>query len=128
MKPRPPESFRNLWVWQRGVEFVLAIYEITKDVPHNDASGVVPQLRRAALQIPTKIARGVGIGRYGDWVRCLLAAYGSTLEIETALHIARELKLVSEQAAAQALLTNDEIAQMLVSMVTSLQLPQESEG
>ncbi len=128
MKPRPPQSFRNLWVWQRGVEFALAIYEITKDVPHSDSSGVVPHLRRAALQIPTKIARGVGIGRYGDWVRCLLAAYGSTLEIETVLHIARELNLVSKQAAAQALVTNDEIAQMLVSMVTSLQMPQESES
>jgi four helix bundle protein len=128
MAPKPPSSFKDLWVWQRSVAHVLAIYQITKHVPYPDPSGVVRQLRRAAISIPARIARGVGIGRHRDYVRCLLAAYGFTLEIETGLHMARELGLVSQQSTAAALLTNDEIAQMLISMLTAMQMPQEFES
>ena len=127
MKPKPPKSFKDLWVWQRSVALVLDIHALTEHVPHNDPSGAIRHLRRSAVAIPARIARGVGIGRYGSYVRCLLAAYGLTLEVETALHIARELKLISDQGAARALVTNEEIAQMLVSMVTSLEMLRESD-
>ncbi|MGQ0642117.1 MAG: four helix bundle protein [Gemmatimonadaceae bacterium] len=128
MKPKPPKSHRDLWVWQRSVALVLDIHGITQHVPYNEPSGTLRHLCRSAVSIPSRIARGVGIGRYGSYIRCLLSAYGFTLEVETALHIAREIKLISDADAARALVTNEEIAQMLVSMVSSLEMLREPEG
>jgi four helix bundle protein len=118
-------SFKDLWVWQRSVALVLDVYTTTDAIPRGDASGIVRQLRRAVTAIPVKIARGVGIGRCSAYVRCLLTAYGCTLEVETAVHVARELNLISADAADRLLLTNDEVGQMLVSMVSALQLSPE---
>ncbi|HEY7568506.1 MAG TPA: four helix bundle protein [Gemmatimonadaceae bacterium] len=122
MKPRAPKSFKDLWVWQQGMALTLAIHKLTEQAAPADKSGVVIQLRRSAIAVPVNVARGHGIGRPGAFVRALLRAYGATQEIETQLHIASELGIVAPGAADGVRLSNDEISQVLLNMLTSFPL------
>lgn len=128
MKQRVPKSYRNLWVWQRGIAFTKEIYHLTEHITPRETAAVVLPLRRAAIAIPVSIARGVGIGRPGAWVRALFRAYVATQEIETHLHIACKLGLVPPQAADRARVTNDEIGETLLNMLSSIPLAQEFEA
>jgi len=119
MKPRAPRSFKDLWVWQRGMALALDIFKLTEQAAPNDRSGVVVGLRRSAIAIPVSVARGYGIGSRGAFVRALLRAYGRTEEVETQLHIATELGIVARGAVDKARLSNDEISQTLLNMLTS---------
>ena len=58
------QDFRNLQVWQRGHELVLAVYPISNKFPADERFGITSQIRRAAVSIPTNIAEGCG--REGD--------------------------------------------------------------
>ncbi|HEV8362869.1 MAG TPA: four helix bundle protein [Gemmatimonadaceae bacterium] len=124
MKPRAPKSFKDLWVWQQGMALALATYKLTEQAAPTDKSGVVILLRRSAIAIPVSVARGHGIGRPGAFVRALLRAYGATQEIDTQLHIAVEFGIVAPGAADRVRLTNDEIGQTLLNMLTSFPLAQ----
>lgn len=53
-------SHKELKVWQKGIELVKSIYEITKSFPNNEQFGLVSQMRRAAVSIPSNIAEGFG--------------------------------------------------------------------
>ena len=57
-------SHKELKVWQKGIELVKSIYEITKSFPNNEQFGLVSQMRRAAVSIPSNIAEGCG--RHSD--------------------------------------------------------------
>jgi len=97
----------------------LDIFKLTEQAAPNDRSGVVVGLRRSAIAIPVSVARGYGIGSRGAFVRALLRAYGRTEEVETQLHIATELGIVARGAVDKARLSNDEISQTLLNMLTS---------
>ena len=122
MKPRAPKSFKDLWVWQQGVALAIAVYKLTEPAAPTDKSGVVIQLRRSAIAVPVSVARGHGIGRPAAFVRALLRAYGATQEIETQLQIACELGIVAPGTADNVRISNDEIGQTLINMLTSFPL------
>lgn len=128
MKPRPTNSFKDLWLWQRGVAFSLEIFTLTNHVVANDKSGVVMPLRRAVISIPVKIARGYSTGRPGAYVRSLLFAYGATQEIETHLHLAVETGLVSAAALERVRVSNDEISQTIFNTLNTFPYAQEFES
>ncbi len=58
MKREPAKSFQDLIVWQKAHQFVLEVYEISKDFPKSELYGLISQLRRAAVSIAANIAQG----------------------------------------------------------------------
>lgn len=118
---RTTNSFRDLRVWQRGIELVSVIYRATSGFPKDELFGLVSQARRAAVSIPANIAEGHGRIHRGDFVRHLSIARGSLAEVETHLRIAFNLKFLSEDALVELIPPMDELGRMLTALIQSLE-------
>lgn len=90
------KSHRDLIVWQKAMKLVTKVYEITSTYPTTEKYGLVSQMRKAAVSIPSNIAEGYG--RFGkkEYSRFLSIALGSSNELETQLEICRRLKFVQD--------------------------------
>ena len=58
MKKNLIHSYKELVVWQKAMDLVVAIYELTKNYPSEEKFGLISQMRRAAVSIPSNIAEG----------------------------------------------------------------------
>ena len=109
-------TFKDLKVWQKGIELVKEIYKITKDFPKDELYGLTSQMRRSAVSIPSNIAEGFRRRYNKEHKQFLSIALGSCAELETQKIIAKELGYIrSEQ---DVILTDliDHICAMLVNL------------
>ena len=83
MEAKKLKSYKELIVWQKAYKLVLEIYKYTFNFPKTETYGLVQQIRRAAISIPSNIAEGYGRKSKTDYHRFLSIAYGSLLELET---------------------------------------------
>ncbi len=113
-------SFKDLAVWQRSVELTLAVYKLTSAFPDSERFGLINQLRRAAVSVPSNIAEGYGRSTKGEYVVFLGHARGSSSEIETQLIIARALGFGSKQALDEAENLCNEVGRMLGGLLRSV--------
>ena len=86
-------SYRNLTVWQKAMQLVIAIYDLTGKLPESERYGLVSQMRRASVSIPSNIAERKMRGTRKDYRHFLLDAFGSGAELETQLEIVKNLSL-----------------------------------
>ena len=84
-------SYKDLIVWQKSVELVVAIYKLTEKFPPAEVYGLTSQMRRAVISIPSNIAEGRRRGTRKDFRQFLVVAYSSGAELETQLEIAKKL-------------------------------------
>jgi four helix bundle protein len=115
----------ELIVWQKAMELVVAIYEITQSFPKTEVYGLASQMRRAAVSVPSNIAEGHGLKQTQAYARHLAIANGSLTELETQLEIARRLGYLTpenESVINQA----GEVGRMLAGLSRSLQSRLES--
>jgi four helix bundle protein len=87
-------NFRDLEVWQSAVLFVKRIYTITDTFPSEEKFGLVSQINRCAVSIPSNIAEGCSRTSQKDFSRFLQISLGSAFELETQIEIAKELGFV----------------------------------
>jgi four helix bundle protein len=87
----PAKSFRNLVVWRKAHEFVLAVYRFTTGFPKQETYGLASQMRRAAVSIPANIAEGFGKRGKPDKARFMNIAEGSLDESRYYLILAEDL-------------------------------------
>lgn len=107
------KSFKELAVWQRAMELGLAIYKLTGTFPDSERFGLVNQLRRASVSVPSNIAEGYGRATKGEYLQFLGMARGSNSEIETQLVLAKRLGFGSKQEL-------DEMGRMLTATIRTL--------
>lgn len=88
--------YKNLEVWKKSIELVKEVYVITKSYPNDEKFGIVSQMRRAAVSIPSNIAEGATRYSDKDSSRFIDIAIGSIAELETQLIISKELGFVGE--------------------------------
>ena len=113
-------SYKELKVWQKGIHLVKDIYQVTVALPKGAHFGLVDQLRRASISIPSNIAEGNGRHSRGDYIHYLHIARGSCYEMETQVIISKELGFLDE-AQYQSLSTQiDEVGRMLNAMIQKL--------
>ncbi len=84
-------GYKDLIVWQKAKSFCVDIYKLTDEFPKSELFGLVSQLRRASVSIPSNIAEGSKRTTTKDQRQFYAVAYGSGAEIETQLIIAKEL-------------------------------------
>lgn len=84
-------SYKDLIVWQKSMLLVKHIYELTENFPRSEIYGLISQLRRAAVSMPSNIAEGKMRGTRKDYRHFLLNALGSAAELETQLEISKQL-------------------------------------
>jgi four helix bundle protein len=80
-----PEGYEDLIVWQKGMEMVKEVYEITRTFPRDEKFGLVSQMRRAAVSVPSNIAEGQARHSTGEFVQFISHAEGSLAELNTQL-------------------------------------------
>ena len=113
-------SYRDLTVWQKGVELAVRLYEVTHRFPPHERFGLSSQIQRAAVSIPANIAEGNSKSGKGHYLNHLSHATGSLSELETLLLIAHRVGYLTA-AAYRALATlTGEIGRMLGSLTRSV--------
>jgi four helix bundle protein len=112
------KGHHNLEVWKRSINFVTKIYGLTEGFPKIEIYGLVQQMRRSAVSIPSNIAEGAGRNSKNEFKQFLSIAQGSIAELETQLIIAHNLGFVKEHEPLTAEL--DELSKMLIGLIRSL--------
>ena len=113
MKTNTPRSFRDLVVWQKGIALAKLVYGLTRSFPSEEKFGMIAQMRRAAVSIPSNIAEGQARHTTGEFVQFISHAEGSVAELETQLILSIELKFCTPTAAAPAVELVSELRRML---------------
>ena len=90
------KNFKNLKVWQKGIELVVNVYKKSQEFPKEEIYGLTSQMRRSAITIPSNIAEGSGRSSDNDFSRFLDISLGSSFELETQVIIAHELEFISQ--------------------------------
>lgn len=102
-------TFQDLRIWQEAMNLVEAVYRVTADFPKHELYGLTSQMRRAAVSVPSNIAEGKGHRSDPEFVRFLLHARGSLLELQTQLLVARRLQYLPEEKAQELYRMGDNI-------------------
>ena len=110
------QRFTELRVWQRSHQLVLAVYRVSKSFPADERYGLLSQLRRAVLSVPTNIAEGSKRQGRSDYARFLNISEGSLAETEYLLMVGRDLGYVKPEQAGPLLEEVRVIAGMLHSL------------
>ncbi|MEK7554408.1 MAG: four helix bundle protein [Patescibacteria group bacterium] len=113
-------TYKELVVWQKGVELVVEIYNLTKLYPKEELYGITSQTRRAAVSIPANIAEGFTRKHRQEYVQFIRIAFASGAELETHLVIAKKLGFapLKDFESLERLL--DEIMRMLNAFINKL--------
>jgi four helix bundle protein len=115
------KNYKDLMVWQKSYDLCLQVYKTTYTFPKEEKYGLVIQMRRSAVSIPSNIAEGYGKKTIPDYVRSLYSAYGSTCELETQLHLCGDLGYAVNKNLEFLKDTINEVELMLKSLITSLE-------
>lgn len=84
-------NYRDLAVWQKGMDIALAVYKVTKSFPDDERFGLTSQLRRASVSVPANIAEGQARSSTKDYLRYTSIAIGSLAEVATFIELAGRL-------------------------------------
>jgi four helix bundle protein len=114
-------SFRDLDVWQAGMDLVVSLYKATKQMPPDERFGLTSQARRAVVSIPSNVAEGHARRRDAVFLNHVKIALGSAAELSTQVEAARRLGFLDEAVAAALLAETERTRQMLHGLRRSLE-------
>ena len=114
------KSYKDLIVWQKSMALSESVYNLTKKLPSFEQFGLISQLRRASVSIPSNIAEGYGRQSTGNYKHFLSISRGSLLELETQLILCERLKYFTAEDTEQLLRDIDSLARMLSSLITKI--------
>ncbi len=115
------ESYENLVVWQRSMDLVDGVYDATECWPKREVFGVVGQIRRAVISVPSNIAEGHGRSGPREFLHHLSIAHGSLCEVETLLKIGRRRRFIDDATAQPLLQLVVDVRRPLKGLIRRLQ-------
>ena len=113
MKTNTARSYKDLVVWQKGIALAKLVYGLTRSFPSEEKFGIVAQMRRGAVSIPSNIAEGQARHTTGEFIQFVSHAEGSVAELDTQLILSIELKFCNSVAAEPASALINEVRRML---------------
>lgn len=113
-------TFRDLKVWQKAHQLVLAIYRATRSFPKEELYGLVSQIRRAAASIPTNLAEGHKRRGAKDYARFVNLANASLEELKYHLILSKDLEFIDKSSFSAFFEQTDETGKMLNGLYASL--------
>lgn len=90
-------THKDLEVWKKSVDFIVDLYEETKTFPKEEIYGLISQMKRAAISIPSNIAEGSRRKGNKEYIQFLYIALGSVAELDTQLLIAKKLNYINDK-------------------------------
>ena len=116
------KTHRDLIVWHKSIDFVTTIYKVTEKYPRSEIYGLVSQLRRATVSIPSNIAEGAARNHNKEFIQFLYISLGSASEVETQLLISNNLKYINDQDKELLISSLYEISKMLKGLINSIKI------
>jgi len=113
-------NFRDLEVWKKGMEIVREVYRSTGAFPRVERFGLMDQMRRSAVSIPSNVAEGFNRLHNKEYRHFLYVALGSCAELETQVEIAADLAYIDDHRKAFLLERLDHESRMLRSLIKKL--------
>lgn len=113
--------YRELIAWQKAMELVKSVYELTAYFPKEEIYGLTGQMRRAAVAIPSNIAEGQGCNSTKDFLRFISISYGSLLELETQISISEMLNYLASEETNLLLGKCAEVGRLVNGLRNSLE-------
>ncbi len=113
-------NHKDLEVWKQSIDFVTAIYNITREFPKEELYGLISQIRRASVSIPSNIAEGAARKNKTEFRQFLYISLGSLSEVETQLIISLEILYLKKKAFEELNSKLVSIRKMLLGLIKSL--------
>lgn len=113
-------SYNELTVWQKAMDMVVEVYQLTREFPHEEQFAMTNQLRRAAVSVPSNIAEGHGRDSKKEFSKFLRIANGSAQEVSTQMTIALRLGYLTTEQFDHCEDLIREVRRMLFSLRKSL--------
>lgn len=111
------KSFKDLRIWQKGIEIVKDVYNLTEKLPKKELYGLTSQMRRAAISLPSNIAEGFKRYHSKEYKQFLHITLGSSAELETQLIIANELKYIEKKKMNEVCEKLDHLSKMITVLI-----------
>ena len=115
MKSQKVNTHHDLDVWKRSISYVTKIYELTETFPSEGRFGLISQIRRSAISIPSNVAEGAARCSDKEFLQFLYICLGSVAELETQLIISNNLKFM--ESSDQLLSELNEIKKMTLGLI-----------
>lgn len=112
-------SYRDLIVWKKSYSLTLQIYTLSKKFPKEELFGLVSQMRRSALSIPSNLAEGNHRGSKKEHLQFFRIAFASGAELETQLLLSKDLGYISEKEYLTTFQLLEDVMKMLNKLVKS---------
>jgi four helix bundle protein len=113
MKTNTTRSYNDLVISQKGIALAKLVYGLTRSFPSEEKFGIVAQMRRAAVSIPSNIAEGQARHTTGEFIQFISHAEGSLAELDTQLFLSIDLKVCATAGADPAFELIGELRRML---------------
>ncbi|MCA1599468.1 MAG: four helix bundle protein [Chloroflexi bacterium] len=114
------QNYRDLIVWQKAMDLVAQVYQVTRDWPRDELYGLTNQVRRAVVSVPANVAEGQGRGNQKEFGRYLAIAVGSLYEVQTHLLISQRLGYSDKADIDVAIRCTDDVGRLLHGLMRSL--------
>ena len=112
-------TFRDLLIWQKGMDLARAIYSATAKMPREEMFGLTSQMRRASSSIPMNIAEGYGKHTRPEYLKGLRLAMGSLCELSTAYELATSMEMIKVSSNVLEKIAEED--RMLQSVIMKLE-------
>jgi four helix bundle protein len=89
-------DYKDLVVWQKGMQLAKDVYQLTQSFPAEEKFGLVSQMRRAVVSVPSNVAEGQARNTTGEFVQFVSHAEGSLAELDTQIRLSIELGFCRE--------------------------------
>lgn len=113
-------NFKELKIWQKGIQIAKNSFKITKEFPSSEKYGLINQINKAGISIPSSIAEGSSRSSNKDYNRYVETSLGSCFELETQLLIAQSLEFGNQQLISETLEIIKEEEKMITAFCISL--------
>ena len=114
-------KFKDLLVWQKAMDLTVTVYTLTKSFPADEKFGLISQIKRSVVSIPSNIAEGAGRGTKGEFKQFLMIALGSSYELETQVILSsRLIPHIKESGWLEVLDKVNEVQKMILGLYKSL--------
>lgn len=115
------KNYRDLIVWQKAMDLVVAVYELSAKFTRDEIFGLTFQVRKAAVSAPSNIAEGQSRWSTKEFLHHLSIAHGTVAEVETQTFVAIRVKYVTQEEASTVLNLSIEVKKLINALANTLE-------
>ncbi len=110
-------THKNLDIWKEGIELVEKIYQLTSTFPEKEKYGIISQMKRSVVSVPTNIAEGAARQSIKEFIQFLYISLGSLSELETLLFISYKLNYFDEKVSNDVFDKVEKLRRMILNFI-----------